>query len=610
VLHALLASNGVEPEDVVWLVTEAMEHPPDVEGPKLVSRGFDYELVLRRAVRAVRAPGAVAPLTHIASGRARCPRRSGRRLALSEHWARQTLAAGHPEASLPFLERLLGDSHAWARRRIVEALAEVPEELAVERLERAARDPAHEVADRAQSLALSRLKRAFEVSPLEAVMIDLLPEPPSERFSARLLVLRGRSEEARLAMLEALLAEAPDTEALVLLVFALQGDCVQNYGGKRQGLPNCAKDWAQALLDRFGGHAGEALLRLAERSRDGAWLSALVRSLDALPAGARDRLRPCAVELLRSPVQHDWNDALDALPKLGVPVEAASRLWAVAFDGEPWYLTFGARRALAALPDPDADARLLLELSSALEERRFNDVTWLLELGFERRTPGVEDRAVELIVAPHPELTTGLRFICHLLDERGRIDDAWLLRALADPEGEAFALAARLFGNRRKPSGAAQTLLFDALASQARSGRSAVDAAFALICTDLLLANDERLESVVAAAPIRERVELIAFLAYQEELSYETYSRWILPFLRSPEPRIAHRALDCLLHENRTPPELLGRLYPEIVVPEVRDRVDRALQRRPPRGDDYWLDLEYVYDAERADDAVTDEFPV
>ena len=55
-------------------------------------------------------------------------------------------------------------------------------------------------------------------------LADLLQGAPSELLPSRLAILRSDSEQARQAMLEVLLLEAPNQESLALIVFAMADD--------------------------------------------------------------------------------------------------------------------------------------------------------------------------------------------------------------------------------------------------------------------------------------------------------------------------------------------------------------------------------------------------
>src|SRR6202012_3677213 len=108
---------------------------------------------------------------------------------------------------------------------------------------------------------LQRFDRACPVGPADVIGAECLAGPPSERFVSRLAVMQGRVKEARQAMARALVVEAPDPEALVLLLQLVADD---GESGEPRLSPR-DDAWGQTLVERFGAVGVQGLCRIAER---------------------------------------------------------------------------------------------------------------------------------------------------------------------------------------------------------------------------------------------------------------------------------------------------------------------------------------------------------
>ena len=143
---------------------------------------------------------------------------------LDAGWATEALAAAFPDTAAAMVDHWLKCARSHERVRALAALERLPAQLALPRLRLAASDPAFAVRDGARRQWLRRFDSACPVGAESALGAELLDQPPSDRFAARLAVMQGRVNEARRAMARALLAEAPDPEALVLLLQLVADD--------------------------------------------------------------------------------------------------------------------------------------------------------------------------------------------------------------------------------------------------------------------------------------------------------------------------------------------------------------------------------------------------
>lgn len=592
VVDQLAEAGWLTDKDMLWLLEEIADHPPNTDlGVRVVERGDAYEVALTKALRAVQPKGGEVPLLRIACGKAAAPPESGIRGVLGEAWALHALAIGYPATALPLIDRRLVHPFAWMRGVAVAAAGELPDELALPRLYSAAGDPDPDVAERARRLWEQRTERVFDGDVDGELALHLLDGPPSARFRERLAVLRGRSAQARLALLEALLAEAPDPEALVLITFALQADSTLPHHELRPSLPRSARDWAAALFDAFGARAGEALLHIASRRMGGyilgTWLSALLPVLDRLPPEAPAFLQRRAMEQLYSPFDWDWNEALDVLNKVGVPAEAAPRLWELAGEARwPFHLY----DALVRVPGDFIDERLREHLESRLRECDWKEAGWLLGIGLSRQTPGMVERAMALLESTNEGLLAALTGACEKLTKAGHIDEAWMLRALGDLESERFFVGVTSAWARRDHSDAVRAALFRALDSTARSGRSAAEAAGVLVLHEVISWDDPRLPTVLERAAPVARAELLQQIACMNP-PFEFLAPWVAPLLCCDDQDAAVRATSCLpLRDPRTK-QLFADVFDEVRFREVRNALAASLRRRQEIPiEPYWVD--------------------
>jgi hypothetical protein len=202
-------------------------------------------------------------------------------LWLGGPWALETLAATYPARALGPVDRRMRSDLAMDRMLAVTAVGSLPLAEAEPRLQRAASDPSAAVADWARTTYFRRFGTRCPSPPLGGVATELLEGPPSDRFVSRVGVLRVVTPTTRSAWASTLLAEAPDPEALALLVFLLGVEGATALPGR--SLPADANGWATTLLSRFGASQGLAgIFALAARfpfSHTTGWLSALAERL-------------------------------------------------------------------------------------------------------------------------------------------------------------------------------------------------------------------------------------------------------------------------------------------------------------------------------------------
>ncbi len=226
---------------------------------------------LREALPTLRPPGGDTVLLRILNDD-----KLTHALWLGGPWALEALAAAYPARALEPIDRRLRQDLAMDRMLAVTAVGALPEADAQPRLLLAASDPSAAVADWARSTYYRRFGVRCPPQPLAGVAVELLALAPSERFVSRLGVLRVVSGPTRTAWAATLLTEAPDLEALALLVFVLGAEGAGGLSGR--DLPADAPQWSTTLLQRFGSAGLRALFALGARfpfSRTQGWLSVI-----------------------------------------------------------------------------------------------------------------------------------------------------------------------------------------------------------------------------------------------------------------------------------------------------------------------------------------------
>jgi len=605
------APAALTAEDVQWLLEDAVKHPlPRGYGSRSYETADGYSGVLVTAVAKVVPPEGHRPLEAIADGEGVYVRKE--RAGLDEGWALRALAAGYPERALTRIDRELFGTRMWRRRDAVEAAGLLPPELARPRLLEAASGPGPRSADRAKEIWFERFGGECPVDPLAGVQVALLSAPPSEQLLDRLNVLRRASDEAHGAMLEVLLAEAPEDpagglsaqqrEALALLLFSLRE---MNLLHKRPDLPRSEDAWAELLFRRFGPPALEGLATIAERAAlvgvDHGWLAALasLARKGVLPADFVARLRAIARDALLSPAWEGATAPLIVLSNVGPPPDLLDRLWEIVMDRDerrgsarwryPYSIRWAADSLVAMKDAPALDARLAAEGPEALRARSYVALDRIVDIGCRRGLPEIFALAARCLAAvdEDPESAETAARCAYALVAGKRLEEAWKLDALGRPESLQFQIASYLVRQDRSP--AVIGALEQALTSPARGGAAAAEAADALVWMKVLGIDDPRLDAILERAPERARASLGGgLLLIGAPLA--PLRRHYAGMLRSADDSTAERAFEDLYVKQ---PEGIWELLAEVLAegpnPAIRESIEYRLGK-PSEAELYWRD--------------------
>ncbi len=588
-------------EEVSDLLFDLLDHPlPDGLSEETWRAAEGYAEVLGDAVESLRPEGGADALRELA-GRGES---MGWRRGADEGWALRVLASAYPEAALDLVDAWLTAPRAHRRREGVEAAARLPPEAARERLLRAAADGAPEVAVRARDLWMSREGTSCLVDTLAGVPVELLDAPASDRMRDRMLVLRHGALDARAAMAEVLLKEAPDREALALLVFLLADDGLWQRP-LRPALPTNRGGWARALVEGFGPAGLEALCLLAgPRAGAESWLGAVVEAAreGGVPASLHPALATAAARLLVD-APAVARDAVAVLHLTGAPPEALEPLWRLAVELSTAAQWEASRALVTWPPDPALDDRLGDAMEAALERRDLKRFAALATVGVQRKVPrsvAAAQRALALAdQCEDPEDLHAIGTCSYWLFSAGALPPEWVLEGLAMPATRRFSLAAQRAvhaWHADKTSAlavAARAALERALASTEREGAAAADAAGALLHMDALPLRSRRLADAVRRAPPRDRVALLPTLAYHRAPLGALWPA-VADLFASSDPVVVDGLCDLLETARWSPREAWpSRARLREVLPKVTDPVLQATMQDVLAGGGeaaYWLD--------------------
>ena len=618
-LQGLLQKGGLREEDVQALLEDAVVHPPPDRSAALREDCHNYARALHQAVVNLRPREGHRPLLAIA--RNNCVFVRGLR-ELDESFALKALAAAYPQRALGEIDYQFASTYVWDRYHAVTASAELVDGLARPRLLRGLDDPDARVCEYARKLWFKRFGQEPSVEPV--LFIPLEEGTGSESFGPRLTVLRGKDTAARLAMAKALLAAAPEREALALLLYALRDHSLW-LGVRELGLPQSCDAWAQELCRCFGAPAFDGLLLLAEHQAlagvKNGWLSALAAlpSQGLLDEQQRNQLRSLAQRVLLSSQAVDGcSDAVFALRAVGAAEACFDRLWDIALKSPKkteakgrWYnrpyTAYAACETLGqAGPNPALDARIESELSAALDRRSFEFAEGLIRIGIGRKDAvellALTERALALCAgelalrSSTAPLELAARCV-ELLQARDPRAPHSLLGWLEHPENPLFIAAIQHVG---RGCDWAVPALLGALESTALSGAIAARAAERRLCIEALDVNDARLDAVLQRAPLRDAMELatmmLCFGADFARVSHE-----VLDALCSSDEELAEagvHALSCL----REQPDIWSQALLRGVHPSIKEYAIKQAGL-PSEAEQYWQDTNDEGDSQTGEGA-------
>jgi hypothetical protein len=500
-------------------------------------------------------------------------------LWLDAGWATEALAIACPETAAAMVDHWLKCARTYDRTKALAALERLPDDLARPRLQLAAGDPAPAIRDAARQQWLHRFAAVCPVGIGALVGAALLGGPPSERFMARLVVMHGRVAEARLSMARALLAEAPDREALVLLLELAGDDAASNEplalhdGGSKD------RQWAAVIAERFGDLGVEGLCALAARFPEPESFGWMRRLGDLVERGAisRDHAAPLRALAARHVASDDAgviDDSVRLLALIGAPPELLDHALRLALDVD--LASSAARELVLAWPDRAVDVRLASEMALAIAERDWARVQRAASVALGRGSSAarvIAQRVLEIAKEDDEAIDAAVE-CAHRLRELKELDDDWAIAALDQPESPLFTVAARAWRKSSVVRGALET----ALTSIARGGASRAEAAIALLWGDPPLSpRDRRLTTILGAVPPLQRAELVHAMCIQgAPLAY--VARHLEELLVSSDADVTH-ALIGVAHWLRAPKgqALLRAALPRIVDAELRADVEEEL---------------------------------
>jgi hypothetical protein len=619
-LLAQRSPPAIDADQVRWLLDDALAHPMfKAKTNGQADNAGEYAETLLTLTAALRPAGGFEPLLEIVPWE---DHRGENLAGIDSAWALRVLAAAYPDEGAKEVERQLLTHRFWRGRAAVEALLLLREAEARPLLLEAAARPWAEVAERAKAVWFTRFGEACPVSPLDGVPVSLLAGAPSERFVAAVTVLRGASEPARNAMLDAMLAEAPEggaalealtpaqREALALWIYAARDLRGRSDG---TGVPSRAAD---LLVERFGASSFPGLALLAERdARAGSafeWLNVLSDLHKKLPLGEveREQMREIGRLALRHTHPEQAVIAVSLLHAAGLVPDTIALLIALVRSKDTedegsagWRCAFSAHQVLGLPGDlPGLDEALARAAAEARQAQAWGAFSFLVAAACRRGSPAVMAMAREIFDDPESTLPA-LRAARSALERRKEsVDLAWLLTHLRRPGSLAFSMIANL----ARESTALEVLdaLRVAMESDAREGAAAAEATEQLLRMKAIGAEDRRLDGILERAPITERVDLLGTLLFVEAP--------LAPFRRHFLHVLSSQSKDTLLSllwtfDVRKPKgmiELFQDVLPRVTDPDVRHELEFELGE-PSERETYWQTGDEDLDEDDDDDEMS-----
>lgn len=524
---------AILPEDVLFLLQDLLDHPPDrVRVRGRYEDSYRYATFLHKAITTLGPEGGAGLLLELAFEGDYL--RIGYRGHWDGKWALIALSAAYAEHALPHIDRCMRSGSSHVRLASVEAASELPEEQARARLIALAADGDPNVAEPARDRFIKRFATPCPVEPLAGFPVELLVAPPSESLQGRLLCLRGPSKEARAAMVEVLLDEAPSSEALALLTFALCDDDLLRDKTRRR-LPKDTKQMCRRLYRRFGGPAIAALCWLVDRYPESGlhdWLYQVSQLVSKSKVRKRDLgpLRSLAARWLADPDRKRQHRALQTLADVGAPAEYMEQLLTLACCDEP--SPFWAGQVLKKWPaDKMLDARILQVAQDAWASREVKRLAYALAVGFNRHISPLDQLAQEILAAwldyAAGQIAQGRRLsdarcaipltlatqCANKLWSQKLLDAATVHKWLAAPEAPAFLLATNLPLER---TAANKRALFAALEAPTTPQETAQEAATLLMQLKFLHPDDPRVRALIAADDHRLRFWVMHHVGFEK----------------------------------------------------------------------------------------------
>ncbi len=607
--------------DLQFLIADLFVHPPPMmRGTLALTRKglTDYPDSLTQAIARLCPPDAVESLLRIV--RAEDTPRDLYRGSCSDRWALSALAAAYPEQALGHIDSYLQRSSSHSRYHAIDAVVRLPEPLARPRLFRAAMDGAPLVADSARRAWEQLYGVPFDpgsglsADPVAGVrmelgpLADLLQEAPSELLPSRLAILRSDSEQARQAMIEVLLREAPNQESLALIVFAMADDMLL-FRRHRKRLPADFQKLCFVIYRRFGEQGLRALCELADRypAPDGAGglqplfalaHSSVLRKRDAGP------LRELAVRRLLTGNSDAGRTALMILAKIGAPDSLRPRLIELLLSEDRNALDLFAASVLALRPHDRVletelrerieaayqaqDWHLLRRLCYALPKR----AGWALQLATSllARWSAMGSATPRNCNTPEMAWQGSVEHCVDLLNQSRKLPPDWLDSALAAPSQRAFLVATQLVRTEADLTPARRASLRSALTATDHGGAAALETAVTLLRlgqeTEI---DDPRLLQLLRGAQGEWRARLLGMMLYRQPFTVA-----LRPFLGQCLCTDDAQEAESIAHDLRTLIEqghqdLLTEFLPQIRIESLAEELRYQLEP-DSESSEYWQD--------------------